>query len=184
MSSVRFCQAVGAVLAVAAAGAALAQSPATQPASRPVASASAPAGAARAQELYERGLDVQRRGKLDEAVQLFAQAVKADPACVPALNHFAWLRATNRDAKYRSGPEAVAMAQSAVKVLKAQEPTRLLGDCLDTLAASYAEAGRSEEAVQAAKEAAQVADEQGNRMGARDFERRKKRYEQKQPHRE
>ena len=39
----------------------------------------APGDPGKAQALYERGLDIQRRGQVREAIKLFYEAVEADP---------------------------------------------------------------------------------------------------------
>ena len=65
-----------------------------------------------------------------------------------ALNQLAWDWATSPDPRAREGRAAVRFAERAVELTRRQDPA-----VLDTLAASYAEAGRFDEAVQVMREA-------------------------------
>ncbi len=139
----------------------------------------------RAEALYARGLASQRAGKMDEALQLYYQAIRADGDHAPVLNHLAWLRATNPDPKLRNGPEAVRLAERACRAaVDPDRPTIFAANCLDTLAAACAEAGRFQDAVAAARRAADTARRAGRRRAARDFEDRAELYRQKRPYRE
>jgi tetratricopeptide (TPR) repeat protein len=63
-----------------------------------------------------------------------------------AVHNLAWILATSRDPELRDPEEAVALAESLVSPDDAPD-----ANLLDTLAAAYAAAGRSEEAVAAAE---------------------------------
>ena len=65
-----------------------------------------------------------------------------------ALRDVAWLLATNPNASFRNGAEAVALAKRAVELSGGSEPM-----FLDTVAAAYAEAGRFPEALRTARQA-------------------------------
>ncbi|MCD6365536.1 MAG: tetratricopeptide repeat protein [Planctomycetes bacterium] len=112
-------------------------------------------------QLYAEGLALQEEGKLSQAIELFERATKADARHARVWNHYAWLLATNKDAKRRNGARAVELAEQACKYgVTPGKATKLAADCLDTLAAAYAEAGRFDDAIRAAERAV----EQSRRM--------------------
>ena len=140
------------------------------------------AGPAKAEDLYDRGLTVQRAGDVHAGIKLFYAAIGADPSYAAVLNHLAWLRATDTDARLRDGKEAVRLSEAACKVaVDEKSPSIFAANCLDTLAAAYAEAGRFREAIAAAKRAAAAARGVGNRRAARQFEGRIELFEQGKP---
>jgi tetratricopeptide (TPR) repeat protein len=67
-------------------------------------------------------------------------------------NGLAWLLATCPQPNIRNGAKAIELAGRAVQLSNGREP-----DCLDTLAAAYAEAGRFPEAVQTARKTLELA---------------------------
>ena len=122
---------------------------------------------------------------MEAAIKLYYDAIRADPDYAPALNHFAWLRATDRDPKLRNGAEAVRMSERACKaVVEPDRPNIFAANCLDTLAAAYAEAGRFDDAVKTAGRAIAMAEELGKPNAARSFADRMRQFEKRQPHRE
>jgi len=138
-----------------------------------------------AKTLYQRGLTLQRQGEVDQAIEHFYRAIKADPQHAPALNHFAWLRATYPQGKHRDGAEAVRLSERACKVaLNAERPGIFAANCLDTLAAAYAEAGRFDDAVAAAKRAIDMAEKLGNHGAVRSFSSRLRLFQKHQPYHE
>lgn len=156
--------------------------PAVPPATRPAPAKHDPA---KAEALYQQGLDVQTGGDVQGAIRLFHQALEADPDCAEALNHFAWLRATDTSADLRNGAEAVRFAERACKVaVDESRPTIFAANCLDTLAAAYAEAGRFDDAVKAARRAVAMAEALNNRNAARDFTARLRLFEARKPYRQ
>jgi Flp pilus assembly protein TadD len=88
----------------------------------------------------------------EQAIEEYLNAIQLMPDCVPALNNFAWIRATHPESKFRNGAEAVRLATGACQATGEREPIYL-----GTLAAAYAEAGRFEEAVAAATKARDLA---------------------------
>ena len=147
--------------------------------------APSPADPEKALALYNQGLAIQKAGDVDGGIRQFYLAIQADPDCAPALNHFAWLRATDKAARLRNGAEAVAMAKRACKVaVVAGAPTVFAANCLDTLAAAYAEAGDFEAAARAARQAIEMAEKLGRRDAARSFADRLRLFEKGKPHRE
>src|SRR5262249_13021881 len=79
-------------------------------------------------------------GRPRDAARLLEDAVARRPDATGLLGTLAWLRATSNDPGSRDGAEAVRLAERAC----AAERTP---DCLDTLAAAYAEAGRFADAL-------------------------------------
>jgi hypothetical protein len=101
------------------------------------------------------------------------------PRDATLLEDAAWLLATNPNASVRNGPEAVELAQRAVKLSEGREPA-----ILDTLAAAYAEAGQFDKAVETAIEAHRLAEAAGQRHQARAIEMRLELYRSHKPYRE
>jgi tetratricopeptide (TPR) repeat protein len=101
---------------------------------------------------YQLALIHQSRKQIREAIEYFHQTLQAQPNMIEALNNLAWLLAASHDAAFRNGKEAVELAERACKLT--QEKEALL---IGTLAAAYAEAGRTAEAVKAAEKARDLA---------------------------
>ncbi len=87
-----------------------------------------------------------------DAIAEYQSLLKLHPDNPAALNNFAWLLATQPEARWRNGAEAVRLAQHACELTTNQEAV-----CLGTLAAAYAEAGRFDDAAKAAQKAHDVA---------------------------
>ncbi len=118
-----------------------------------------------------------RQDKRDygKAVENFAKAVQIAPGFDLAHNNLAWILATCPDERFRDGNKAVTHATKACELTDFQR-----GDYLDTLAASHAEAGQFDQAVQRAKESLEKATaQQKDAIAAR-----LKLYEQRKPFRE
>jgi tetratricopeptide (TPR) repeat protein len=97
------------------------------------------------------------RGNSREALAHWRQVLRLEPDYLPALNQTAWVLATCPDAALRNGAEAVGLAEHAAQLTGGRQPT-----VLHTLAASYAEAGRFDEALQTAHRALDIATQQNN----------------------
>ncbi len=97
---------------------------------------------------YQLGLALQSRGRFAGAVAQLQKVLELDPKHIPAQNNLAWLLATCPDGSLRDGKKAVALAQQAVQLSGGNAP-----EILDTLAATYAEAGRFPEAIATAQRA-------------------------------
>jgi urease accessory protein UreF len=86
-------------------------------------------------------------------------------ASVDAQNSLAWILAASPDALIRNGPKALNLAQRAQQLLGKSNPK-----ILRTLAASYAESGRFQEAIDTARSGSDLASAQGNTALVRMFE--------------
>ncbi|MEW6668599.1 MAG: hypothetical protein AB1512_25585 [Thermodesulfobacteriota bacterium] len=95
----------------------------------------------------EDGKIVEDRARNFESYSL---ALEKYPTNCRYLNGLAWLLATSPDSIYRDGERAIALARKAISLEKNKEHYVWY---LDTLAASYAEAGRFDAAVRTEEEA-------------------------------
>ena len=88
------------------------------------------------------------QGDTRKAVAEYREAMRLKPDWPEPARRLAWVLATDENPKYRDAGEAVRLAEQACAATSRKNPF-----ALDTLAAAYAEAGRFEEAVTAAREA-------------------------------
>jgi tetratricopeptide (TPR) repeat protein len=95
---------------------------------------------------------LQKLGRDKEAIECLETALQIDPESVQALNNLAWIRATHPDAGLRNGAQAVRMAELACELTQYKQ-TIFIG----TLAATYAEVGRFQEAVATGQKACDLA---------------------------
>jgi tetratricopeptide (TPR) repeat protein len=119
------------------------------------------------------------KGQRADALEQCRADLKADPDNVRVLNDAAWLMATSAEASLRDGAEAVRLAGHAADLTKTQEPM-----VLGTLAASLAEAGEFEKAVDAEQHAVALARQHGNERLAQLLEQRLALFQAKTPIRE
>jgi tetratricopeptide (TPR) repeat protein len=108
-------------------------------------------------------VNLTRLGRVEEAIDQYSELLRRDPNDLDALNNIAWIRATHADPRHRDGSQAVRLAERAVA--GSREPMAVL---YSTLAASYAEAGRFQDAVRAGARAVELArSERDSLAGAR-----------------
>jgi tetratricopeptide (TPR) repeat protein len=107
---------------------------------------------------YEFGLALAHLGQTREAMSHYARALRLQPDFPDALDRLAWIAATDPRPELRNGPEAVNMAQRACDLTQHKQ-----AQYLATLAAAYAEAGRSAEAASAAETAEKLAASAGQK---------------------
>jgi protein O-mannosyl-transferase len=122
--------------------------------------------------LWVQGLEAQ-------AVAHYRLAVQNKPDYLDAIDHLAWILATSRNDRLRSGAEAVDLAKRACALAR-EHPFRFL----DTLAAAYAENGQFREAVETADSAVDLANAEGETQKAKEIRDRSKLYREKHPWRE
>jgi protein O-mannosyl-transferase len=111
-------------------------------------------------------------GRRALAARYFGLAVKEAPDEPFLLNRLGWLLATSPEDDVRDGARAVDAAERAVRVTSGQDPMSL-----NTLAAAYAEVGRFDAAIAAAREALALAERQGRSALLPELARRLERYE-------
>src|SRR6266436_4979077 len=97
-----------------------------------------------------------RKGFLREAISHYEQALALAPQDPHCRSNVAWVLATSSDASIRDGAKAVELARQAVSLSGGREPV-----FFRTLAAAYAETGRSSEAITTTKQAIMTATIQG-----------------------
>jgi tetratricopeptide (TPR) repeat protein len=100
------------------------------------------------------GAALAKRERFDESAAQFEQAVRLKPDDVDAQVQLAWLRATCPEVSLRNGAAAIEHARRARQLCSSP---RL--DVFNTLAAAYAEAGQFPEAVAAARQALELAEQ-------------------------
>jgi Flp pilus assembly protein TadD len=95
---------------------------------------------------------LEEKGNPVEAIQHYNKALELAPNSVPTLTNLAWLLATSQDALLRNGPNAVALAKQADRLVGGSNAL-----VLRTLAAAYAENGEFALALKTARAAMQLA---------------------------
>ncbi|MDB6058351.1 MAG: hypothetical protein JWO95_2195, partial [Verrucomicrobiales bacterium] len=120
-------------------------------------------------------------GKQDPvvAVQYLRNAVHFAPHWTDALNSLSWTLATHSDAKIRNGDEAVTLAKHAVSITRGND-----AGLLDTLAASYADAGKFDYAIYAVQRAIDTARLAKQTNSIPEFESHLKSFQAQKPWRE
>ena len=95
---------------------------------------------------------LERMQRTAEAAEEYTQTLRLQPRFPEAMLNLAWIRATNPAESLRNAIDAVRLAEAACDAAQYRDP-----ECLATLAAAYAEAGRFVEAETAAKKAKSLA---------------------------
>lgn len=99
------------------------------------------------------------KGRVRDAMSEYTNALRISPENLAALSNLAWLLATSTDPSLRNGSEAVRLAERADSASSRSENHATV---LRILAAAYAEAGEFAEAKEAAQNALQAANMEGN----------------------
>jgi protein O-mannosyl-transferase len=123
--------------------------------------------------------DLMVQGKTNDCIAEFERSLTLQPNQIDVLNDLAWMMATSPHSEIRNGPEAVKLASRACQLAGNKQPI-LMG----TLAASYAEAGRWDEAVAAAQKAHDLAATAGQKPLAERNLQLEQLYRGHQPYRE
>ncbi|HEY3245066.1 MAG TPA: tetratricopeptide repeat protein [Phycisphaerae bacterium] len=118
-------------------------------------------------------------GRPLEAAEQYRQALRLKPELITVANNLAWLLATCDGASQHDIAEAVSLADRIRNQSDGKHP-----ELLDTLAASYAAAGRFPEAVQTARQAIELASASGQKDLADQIRGRLRLYEAHRPYRE
>lgn len=124
------------------------------------------------------GTHLQRLGRLGEATEAYRRGLAAAPEEPRLLARLAWLQATSPAAGTRDGAEAVRLAREACRLTAWQLP-----EAIDVLAAALAESGDLAGAAARARQARELAREQGRTELARAIAGRLELYLQGRPYR-
>ncbi len=127
---------------------------------------------------YNLGLACLQSRDESAATQEFRAAIELNADHAGALNNLAWVLATSANPRRRDGAAAVRYAERAVRLGRDTDP-----DWLDTLAASYAEAGRFDAAVATVERALQQAAASGRQQLAPKLTARLALYKAHEPYR-
>ena len=112
----------------------------------------------------------------DHADGLYWMEESARQGNLEAMNALAWTRATSPDAETRNAAQAVSWAEKACAA-----DTNAVASHLDTLAASYAEAGRWDEALDAQRRALATLTAGVSRVEREGYEQRLRQLERHEP---
>ncbi len=105
------------------------------------------------------GMALAARSQRPESINEYKLALESEPNHEIALNNLAWMLATDPDPQMRDGHQAVNLAERLCRLSQFRQ-----AQYVGTLAAAYAEAGRFNEAVQAAEKAEGLARQAKNTM--------------------
>jgi tetratricopeptide (TPR) repeat protein len=119
---------------------------------------------------------LQAKNDAHGAIDHFREAIRLRPDWPPAPMALAWVLSSHPDAAIRNPEDAIDLAHQAI-ALSNRDPSGL-----DALAAAYAAAGRFDEAVSAASEAAAATRTTGATQQHADIERRLALYRSRQPY--
>ncbi|MFW6124611.1 MAG: tetratricopeptide repeat protein [Pirellulales bacterium] len=128
---------------------------------------------------YRLAVLLARRGDIDHAMERYRAALRLRPKWWLPANNLAWILATQPEARYRGGHEAIDLARRACQATQHQEP-----QALDTLAAAFAEAGQFNEAVATAQRAIDLASQSGQEELASQIAERLAIYRDGRPYRD
>jgi tetratricopeptide (TPR) repeat protein len=106
----------------------------------------------KAQVYADLGSAYTQLGKFNLAIQNWTRALELKPDSINVLNNIAWLLATVDDVSIQNADKAIEFARQACELTKYSQPS-----VLDTLAVSYAAAGRFNDAVTTAEQAVNAA---------------------------
>ncbi len=101
---------------------------------------------------FNLGMALMQVGEVREAIAQWRKAHELAPSNPSAPNQLAWVLATWPEASIRNGPEALELAEQAVKLSGGHDPA-----LLDTLAAAQAECGSFPEALKTIRRALELA---------------------------
>lgn len=105
--------------------------------------------------------------RVRESIEHYRKAVALRPDWLAMKNRLAWILATYDQKAVRNAEEAILLAEEICQATGYQDPL-----FLDTLSASYAEAGRFQEALTSARRGLEIALFQGRRDLAQDLQSR------------
>lgn len=119
------------------------------------------------------------KGDYAAAEKLLRDGLRYSPGSATLANGLAWILATCEEAGRRDGQGAVRWAKSACELTKFAHHK-----FMDTLAASYAEAGQFEKAVETSGQAVKLAEKAGDRSAAKTYSDRLELFKAHKPYRD
>ncbi len=128
---------------------------------------------------FQMGRILLKQGRDAEAMPRFHEALRIEPDNLQMLTYLARVLAADENPEIRSGAEALELATRASQLAGQAQPV-----ALDTLAMAYAENGRFDQAVQAGREAVNLAGAAGQKDDAAVMQQRLELYQKRQPWRE
>lgn len=114
-----------------------------------------------------------------EYIRILKAGLESIPESALLANGLAWVYATNPEEKFRNGPEAVKLGESAVRATGNR-----MHQLIDTLACAYAEVGKFDEAVKRIDEAAALATDSTQKAYLDQYRLRQKLFRAKKPFRD
>lgn len=127
---------------------------------------------------YRRGQTFHALKEFANAQDDFAVALQRDPGYPNLLCSWAWQLATCPDPNYRDGGKALEYANKANEKTKGKR-----SDCLDTIAAAYAEVGQFDDAIKSQKKAIELLGSRADEQQRKAMHARLKLYEAGKPFR-
>ena len=127
---------------------------------------------------YNLGMSFWGMGRTRDAIEQYRHVLRLKPEWATAASSLAWILATDKSKENRNGIEAVRWALVACAGERGNNP-----ECLDTLAAAYAEAGDFEKAVKTAEESLNLAQARGDSALSKDVLQRLQLYRSAKPFR-
>jgi Tfp pilus assembly protein PilF len=128
---------------------------------------------------FQMGKILLKQGRDAEAMPYFHEALRIAPDNLQMLIYLARVLAADENPQICNGAEALVLATKASQLAGRAQPV-----ALDTLAMAYAATGRFDEAVQAGREAVNLARAAGQKDDAALMQQRLERYQKHQPWRE
>ncbi len=124
------------------------------------------------------GIIYANQRNIEKAILHYKKVLYLNPNMAQALYNLSWILASWEDERFRNGEEAVKLAEKLCKIAPNNQPL-----ALDALAAAYAETGKFDEAVTAAKKALELALKQGSNKLALTIKKRLQLYQKERPYR-
>ena len=119
-----------------------------------------------------------RLGKIERALHFYEQAARNPRTEQSALLAMVWIRSSHEQTSFRSGDQAVRLAESLQRRAASADFS-----VLDAAAAAYAEAARYEKAIELAQRAAKEAQDIGKTAAKQRIQERLRLYQGGQPYR-
>ena len=116
---------------------------------------------------YNLGAALLQMREKSPAIKYFEKCLEIDPEHTDAMNRLAWLFATSPNPDLRNGNKALKLSEKACELTNYENPLYL-----DTLAASFAEAGNFSEAVNTAKKALRISESMNMEIFCKDIQSR------------